>query len=300
MDIIGPFRYKVGSVTRTNSVRKVWILSLVCQLSGAVSFQLMENYSTAAFISSFENHCNQHRRPRVVTSDAGTQIKASTRVLTRSQAKEFQSEDLEQIDVTADARKKYKTIEWHVAPVEAQHYNGRIEAFNKQIKRLLRTQLGVIRKQPIPEFNSIFDINSYFFKICGLLNDRPIIFDDDSFVTIKDILLPSLGESAEASVQTVTDKFKLFVKLFEDEIVLGNYQRHGSRSRVNKTDIREKDFIMVLYPSRPGTYKYGRVIKKISDHRMKVLLLRRKSDGVGKCEPHIMDVQNLILLKRHS
>ena len=91
LDIIGPFRYKVGSVTRSNSVRKVWILSLVCQLSGAVSFQLMENYSTAAFISSFENHCNQHRRPRVVTSDAGTQIKASTRVLTRSQSKEFQS-----------------------------------------------------------------------------------------------------------------------------------------------------------------------------------------------------------------
>ena len=52
-----------------------------------------------------------------------------------------------------DARKKYKTIEWHVVPVEARHYNGRIEALNKQIKRLLRTQLGLIPMQPIPEFN---------------------------------------------------------------------------------------------------------------------------------------------------
>ena len=90
------------------------------------------------------------------------------------------------------------------------------------------------------------------------------------------------------------------MKLFEDEIVLGNYQRHGSRSRTNKMDIKEKDFIMVLYPSRPGIYKYGRVIKTISDHRVKVLILRRKSDNVGKCESHVMDIQNVILLKRHS
>ena len=143
-----------------NSVRKGWILSLVCQLSGVVSFQLMENYSASAFVSSFENHCNAHRKPRILTSDAGTQIKASTRVLTRSKSEELQSEDLDQIDIMGDARRKYKTIEWHVAPVEAQHYNGRIEAFNKQIKRLLRTQLGLIRKQPIPEFKAIFDINS--------------------------------------------------------------------------------------------------------------------------------------------
>ena len=153
---------------------------------------------------------------------------------------------------------------------------------------MLRTQLGLIRKQPIPEFKSIFDINSYFFKICGVLNDRPIIFNEDNFATNKDLLLPSLEQGAEASVQCfsdhVSDKFKLFVKLFEEEVVLGNYQRHGSRFRTNKMDIQEKDFVLVLYPSQPGTYKYGRVIKTISDHKVKVLILRRKSDNTGKCE----------------
>ena len=304
LDIIGPFCHKNRAVTRSNAVRKVWIVTFVCQLSGAVSFQLMENYSTAAFIKAFENHCHAHRRPRVVTSDAGTQIKASTRVITRSQSEEYQPESLDRIDIMGDAMKKFKSIQWHVAPVEAQHYNGRVEAFNKQIKRLLRTQLGLIRKQPISEFQSIFDINSYFHKICGLLNDRPIIFNEDNFVTIRDILFPSLKQDAEASVQCfsdcVTEKFKLFVQLFEDEVVLGNYQRHGSRSRSNKMDIKEKDFVLIRYPSRQGTYRYGRVIKKISDHRAKILILRRKSEGTGKCEPQVMDTQNIVLLKRHS
>ena len=304
LDIIGPFYHKSGSITRSNAVRKVWIVTFVCQLSGAVSFQLMENYSTAAFIRSFENHCHAHRMPKVVTSDAGTQIKASTRVITRSQSEEHQHESLDQIDIMGDALKRFKSIEWHVAPVEAQHYNGRVEAFNKQIKRLLRTQLGLIRKQPISEFQSIFDINSYFHKICGLLNDRPIIFNEDNFVTIKDILFPTLQQDTEVSVQSfsdcVHDKFKLFVQLFEHEVVLGNYQRSGSRSRTNKIDIKDKDFVLIRYPSRPGTYRYGRVIKIVSAHRAKILILRRKSENKGKCEPQVMDTQNIILLKRHS
>ena len=90
------------------------------------------------------------------------------------------------------------------------------------------------------------------------------------------------------------------VQLFENEVVLGNYQRSGSRSRSNKIDIKEKDFVLIRYPSRPGTYRYGRVIKIVSAHRAKILILRRKSEGTGKCEPQVMDTQNIILLKRHS
>ena len=78
----------------------------------------MENYSTAAFIKAFENHCHAHGRPRVVTSDAGTQIKASTRVITRSQSEEYQPESLDRIDIMGDAMKRFKSIQWHVAPVE--------------------------------------------------------------------------------------------------------------------------------------------------------------------------------------
>ena len=77
----------------------------------------------------------------------------------------------------------------------------------------------------------------------------------------------------------------------EDEVVLGNYQRHGSRSCSNKMDIKEKDFVLIRYPSTLGTYRYGRVIKKISDHRAKILILRRKSEGTGKWEPQVMDTQ---------
>ena len=123
-------------------------------------------------------------------------------------------------------------------------------------------------------------------------------------MTIKDILFPTLQQDAEASVQSfsdcVHDKFKLFVQLFEHEVVLGNYQRSGSRSRSNKIDIKEKDFVLIRYPSRPGTYRYGRVIKIVSAHCAKILILRRKSEGTGKCEPQVMDTQNIILLKRHS
>ena len=70
-------------------------------------------------------------------------------------------------ELIQSARKKFKKIQWVLAPTESQHYNGRIEAHSKLIKRLMRSQLRMIRKQPIGLFESIFELKKLFSKIVG-------------------------------------------------------------------------------------------------------------------------------------
>ena len=52
IDVIGPYRYKTGPLTRSNVEKKCWALTIVCQLTGAISIQLMEDYSTCLLYTS--------------------------------------------------------------------------------------------------------------------------------------------------------------------------------------------------------------------------------------------------------
>ena len=122
--------------------------------------ELIKGYDTQSFISGFQNHCNRHKTPRVVTADAGSQIASGTRMMTRSQVEKTTStssrattDDVEtagSIDVEKafkEAAKAFKDTRWVLAPTESQHFNGKIEQANKQVKHLMRSQLRIVRKQ---------------------------------------------------------------------------------------------------------------------------------------------------------
>ena len=137
IDVIGPYRYKTGPLTRSNVEKKCWALTIVCQLTGAISIQLMEDYSTFSFLRALENHVWEIRQPRIITADQGSQIKSGSHIMTRAQearaAELPESGDL--AELIKSARQKFKKIQWVLAPTESQHYNGRVEAHNKLIKR---------------------------------------------------------------------------------------------------------------------------------------------------------------------
>jgi hypothetical protein len=84
LDLFGPYRYQAGPTTCQNKVQKTWILVLVCQLSAAVNFAYLGNYSTKSFIQAFSNHGSQFRYPSVCTADQGSQIKSASKRITRS------------------------------------------------------------------------------------------------------------------------------------------------------------------------------------------------------------------------
>ena len=304
VDIIGPYRYKSGPLTRSNVEKKCWALTIVCQLSGALSIQLMETYSTTSFVRALENHMWEIRPPRIITGDQGSQVKAGLSVVTRAQ--EAQAAELpESGDLSAiitSAQKKFKTIQWVLAPTESQHYNGRGEAHNKLIKRLMRSQLRMIRKQTISLFDSIFELKKLFSKIVGLLNERPILSDNNSLITVKDLMYPSTNDSAtdfKHFSEQVDKNFDNFITLFEQEITLGSFQQFGGKAKNRLIKFEKHDFVMIKYPSIPGHYKYGIIDCALSNHRYKVnIVTRRKKDGSGPVGPVIIDVNNLVLLKR--
>ena len=122
----------------------------------------MEDYSTFSFLRALENHIWEIRQPRIITGDQGSQIKSGLSVVTRAQ--EARAADLPESgdlsEIITSAQKKFKKILWVLAPTESQHYNGRIEAYNKLIKRLMRSQLRMIRKQQFIMFESIFELKN--------------------------------------------------------------------------------------------------------------------------------------------
>ena len=86
LDILGPYRYKAGPVTRANQTRKAWALMVVCHLTSAVNFGWLESYSTTSLMSGLLAHVHNTRMPALVTGDAGSQIKSAARRETRSSA----------------------------------------------------------------------------------------------------------------------------------------------------------------------------------------------------------------------
>ena len=86
LDILGPYRYKAGPLTRANQTRKAWALMVVCHLTSAVIFEWLESYSTESLMSGLLAHVHNTRMPALVTGDTRSQIKSAARRVTRSSA----------------------------------------------------------------------------------------------------------------------------------------------------------------------------------------------------------------------
>jgi hypothetical protein len=182
LDLVGPYRFIAGPVTRANKVQKVWVLVMVCQLSSAVNFCYLQSYSTDSFIQAFANHGNQFRFPSIITADQGSQIKAATKRITRSMSIKENTEDCDEDVVKdgdnwnkmlAETAKKFKETKWHLAPTEAQSQNGCAEANIRVVKKLLRSHQRLLRGQKTI-FKSLLDLQSVFCRIGVLLISRPL------------------------------------------------------------------------------------------------------------------------------
>ena len=136
LDILGPVVIKTRHNTRNTVHQKLYILSIVCQLTGAVTLEYMLDYSTDSFLAALASHCYRYRTPRTITGDRGNQIECGTKRITRSQTDNSDIVDDGINKLLEGARKQLGDIEIYLAPIEAQHHNGRCEAANKLIKRL--------------------------------------------------------------------------------------------------------------------------------------------------------------------
>ena len=92
MDILGPYKYRMGPNTRSSRVNKAYVLLVCCQFTSALNAVIMENYSTKSFIKALETHIAQFRKPALISCDAGSQFR-SVSSRTRSHDQDLVSGD---------------------------------------------------------------------------------------------------------------------------------------------------------------------------------------------------------------
>merc|ERR1711888_211803 len=96
VDILGPYKYKMGPNTRSNKVCKAYVLLVCCQFTSALNSIIMEDYSTKSFVKALETHITQFRKPALISCDAGSQF--------RSVSSRTRSHDSEQISEAEEQR----------------------------------------------------------------------------------------------------------------------------------------------------------------------------------------------------
>ena len=89
------------------------------------------------------------------------------------------------------------------------------------------------------------------------------------------------------------------MQAFCENVTLGHYQRTGKKSVSTTTKILANDIVMLLFPSKPGYFKYGVVEDRPSNHQVSVrMLTKRFKDGSGVVGKQIWSIQNIVLLHR--
>ena len=213
VDILGPYRYRVGPNTRSNKMHKAWVLLICCQFTSAVNSIVMEDYSSTSFLKAYDTHVVQFHKPLFITCDSGSQLKA---VATRTRSKASQelpnSENLEDqgksfSDIFDRIKSTLKGVRFFVAPSGAQFENGLVESNFRELKMILKKltcQFGADNVR----FRSSFELDRLFKKACGLLNSRPIFYNDTEFVSVKSLTCPGFGSDRKRFYQKMTLIFK--------------------------------------------------------------------------------------------
>ena len=137
IDILGPYMYQSGPLTRQNRSRKAWLLMLVCQLTSACSIQWMNNYGAEALIMAFNAHGSTYKFPAMVTADAGSQLKATARQIAEVSGDDANDGTIDTagwVDILSTVKRRYRATKWRIAPKEAQNFNGLTEANVKVLK----------------------------------------------------------------------------------------------------------------------------------------------------------------------
>ena len=180
-DLLGPFKCR-GMVNARGSL-KVWGVIYVCQGTGGVRSYLCPGYSTSAFLiahGKFLAHCGN---PATITSDRGSQLKKSARVLEYTDAQDPAKWEW---DAISAAGAKQGTT-WIFIPPGTQ-WRNRAEAAVKVMKRTMDLTLNSQDKLNFAELETLL------MSIANIMNERPLAvrtYDENNFqpLTVNQLLL---------------------------------------------------------------------------------------------------------------
>ncbi|XP_029157212.1 uncharacterized protein LOC114929715 [Nylanderia fulva] len=140
--------------------RKAYISIFVCMATRAIHLELVESYSTPAFLGAFSRFCSRRGLPESVYSDNGTTFVGADRELAASFRAALRNPNF-QNSAASDG------VSWHFMPPSAPHFGGLWEAGVRSVKYHLRRIVGS-HTLTFEEFTTIL------CNIEACLNSRPI------------------------------------------------------------------------------------------------------------------------------
>ena len=153
VDIFGPF--KCYSSANKRATLKAWFLIFCCCTSGAISIQIMEDYSTDSFIQGFIRFSCQFGYPRYLLPDEGSQL-----------VKGCEDMRYSLIDTKQRLSVEYG-VEFMPCPVGAHYVNGKVERKIREVKKCVR---NCVQNERL----SIVQWETLMAQIANSINNMPI------------------------------------------------------------------------------------------------------------------------------
>jgi len=181
LDLSGP--YKAYSPLHKRTTVKVWLVVYCCCVTSAVSINVMDDYSSTAFIQSFTRFATRYGFPRKVFCDEGTQLVKGTKDM-RLNFKDIRSKLHKDHQVTVET-----------CPVGAHNMNGKVERKIREINQSLEKSIQNERL-------SILQWETICAVISNSINDLPIAIRSVIDVENMDLLTPNrllLGRNNDRS-----------------------------------------------------------------------------------------------------
>ncbi|XP_029157227.1 uncharacterized protein LOC114929730 [Nylanderia fulva] len=244
--------------------RKAYIAIFICMATRAIHLELVEGYSTSAFIGAFSRFCARRGLPSAMYSDNGTNFVGAERELTAAFRAAIRDPDF--LNRTASDR-----ITWHFMPPSAPHFGGLWEAGVRSVKHHLRRVIGA-HTLTFEEFSTVL------CNVEACLNSRRLAplndsVDDYEPLTPGHFLIGSaltavpepsvlnLRENRLSRWQLVRQISERFWKLWLDDYV-NTLQQRVKWKRPAKTEIRVGQLVLLRNPLLPPCkWELARVLR---------------------------------------
>ena len=177
LDYFGPFEVKGEIQKRVRG--KCYGVLFACDSSRAVHVDIVQNYTTDAFLQALRRFASIRGWPKRIHSDNGTQLVGASNELT----KVVSGLDWKSLESYGH---KFKTI-WSFCPADAPWQNGSTEALVKSVKRALKLVIG-------EQVLTYAEFQTVVYEAAQLVNQRPIgklplSSDDGTYLCPNDLIL---------------------------------------------------------------------------------------------------------------
>ncbi len=159
MDLAGPFL--VADAVKKRVTKKVWVCVAVCRYTSAVNLEVVEDYSTNAFLQAFQIFTNRRGTPTTNLSDRGTQIVATSKA----------TDNYFNMEKLMERVGEEKKISWNFAPVGSPHVNRQAE---RAIKAMKKCMTGVAQSKRV----SYSEFAALISEVENIMNSRPYMEQD--------------------------------------------------------------------------------------------------------------------------